>query len=126
MLWAESDHSRKRVRNSMATTGSSTSPFKRLYGEKPKIIGLFSEFGRIGYVTKQYKFKKKITDKKFNAIMVGYTDNHTRYMYKMYNPGTKRVIMTRYIKWEVWKITDTADTLKMFHKAHTYYLVPGI
>ena len=47
----------------MDTTGSTTSPFQKTYGEKPNIIGLFSEFGRIGYVNKQYKFKKKITDK---------------------------------------------------------------
>ena len=40
MLWAEDGHTCERVRNSMATTGSNTSPFKKLYGEKPKIICL--------------------------------------------------------------------------------------
>ena len=39
-------------------------------------------------------------DKKFMAIMVGYADNHTRDMYKLYNPETKIVIMTRDVKWE--------------------------
>ena len=91
----------------MATTGSTTSQFENLYGEKPNIIGLFSEFGRIGYVNKQCKFKKKISDKQSKAIMIGHTDNHTRDTYKLYNPDTKRVVVTRYVKWEDWKITDT-------------------
>ena len=58
MLWAEAVHTCKPVINSMADTGSTTSLFEIFYGEKPKIIGLFSEFGRIGYVTKQEKSKK--------------------------------------------------------------------
>ena len=62
----------------MATTGSTTSTFKNVYAGKTKIIGSFSEFGRIGYVKKQDKFKKQITDKTFEAIMVGYAKIHTR------------------------------------------------
>ena len=37
-----------------------------------KIIGSLSEFGRIEYVTKWDKLKKKITDKTFKAMLVGY------------------------------------------------------
>ena len=42
----------------MATIGSTKSPFEIFYGEKPKIVGSFSEFGRISYVTKWDKLKK--------------------------------------------------------------------
>ena len=118
MLGEESVHTRERVRNRMATTGSTTSPFKTFYGEKPKIIGSFSEFGRIGCVTKRYKLKKKITDKTFKAIVFGYTDNHTRDTYKLYKPDTKRVIMTRDVKKTCWKMTDPAETMNISHKAH--------
>ena len=45
-------------------------------------------------------------DKTFRVIMVGYSDNHKRDTYKLYNPGSKRVIMTREVKWEYWKMTD--------------------
>ena len=58
--------------------------------------------------------------------MVGYAENHMRDMYKLYNPGTKRFIMTRYVNWADWKITDPAETLKIFREAHKEYLVPGI
>ena len=50
---AEYVHVCKRVRNSMATTDSTTSLFRISQGENPKIIGLFLEFGCIGYVTKR-------------------------------------------------------------------------
>ena len=59
---------------------------------------MFLESGLIGYVTKQDKYKNKMTDKTFKAIMVGYADNHTRDTYKLYNPETNIVIMTRDVK----------------------------
>ena len=73
MLWAEAVQTRERVRNSMATTGGTTG---MLYVEKTKIIGLFLEFGRIGYVTKWENVTKQMTDKTFKATMMGYTDNN--------------------------------------------------
>ena len=126
IMWEEAVHTCDRVRISMANTGSTTSPFKKIYGEKPEIIGSFSEFGRIGYVTKQDKFNKQMTEKTFKAIMVGYADNHTGETYNFYNPETKRVIMTRDVKWADWKMIDPVETLKMFCEAHKEYLVPGI
>ena len=102
----------------MATTGITTSPFEMFSGEKPKIIGSFSEFGRIGYVTKREKFKKQTKDKILKTIMVRYADNHTRDTYKLYNTKTKRVITKRGFKWADWKMADPAETLKFFYKAH--------
>ena len=92
---------------------------KKNYEEKPKIIGLLSEFGRIGYVTKREKFKKKMTDKTFKPILVGYVENHTWETYRLYNPDTKRFIMTKVVKWEDWKMTNKEETLNIFCKVHT-------
>ena len=72
MLWAEAVHTRERVQNIMATKGSTKSPFEIFYGQKPNIIGSFSEFGRIAYVTKRENIKKQMTDKTYKTIMVGY------------------------------------------------------
>ena len=72
MMWVDAVHAWERVRNSMANTGSTTSPFEMFYGEKPKIIVLFLEFVHIDYITKYDKFKKKVTEKTLKEIMVGY------------------------------------------------------
>ena len=116
----------ERIRNSMDTTGSTKIPFENFYGEKPKIVGLFSEFGRIGYVTKQEIFMNQITDKTFKVIMVGYAEKQRRDTYKLYNPDNNRVIMTRDVKWADCKITDPEETLKMLREAHKEGLVKGI
>ena len=126
ILWEEVVHKCEHIRNSMDTTVSTTSPFENIYGEKPNIIGLFLEFGRIGYVTKREIFKNQMTDKTFKVIMVRYAGNHTRDTYKLYNLETKRVIMTIDVKWEDWKNTIPADTVKMFCEVEKEDLVPGI
>ena len=41
ILLAETVYMWESARNSMATTGGTTSPFEKFYGEKPNIIGLF-------------------------------------------------------------------------------------
>ena len=86
ILWEEAVHMCKRIRNSMANTGSTTSLFENFHGENPKIIGSFLEFVRIRYVTKREIFKEQMTDKTFREIMVLYANNHKRYKYKLYNP----------------------------------------
>ena len=58
--------------------------------------------------------------------MVGYAYNNTRGAYKLCNPETKRFIMTKDVKWAGRKMTDPAETLKMFCEAHKEDLVPGI
>ena len=58
--------------------------------------------------------------------MIGYSKNHARYTYKLYNPETRRVLLTRYAKWVDWKMTDPTETLKMFCKANKEELVSGI
>ena len=78
MIWAEAVHTRERVQNIMATKGSTKSPFEIFYGEKSKIIGLFSYFGRIAYVMKRENIKKQMKDKTYKTTMFGYSENHTR------------------------------------------------
>ena len=62
-----------------------------------------------------------MVDKIFKAIMIGYEDNHMRDTYKLYNPDTKRTIMTRDVKWADWKIIDPVETFKIFRKASKEY-----
>ena len=65
---------------------------------KKKIIGLLSEFGRIAYVTNTEKIRKQMKENTYNSILVGYADNHTRDVYNLNNPETKRVFISKKIK----------------------------
>ena len=58
--------------------------------------------------------------------MIGYAYNHTRDTYMLYNPEIKRVIMTRNVKWEEWKMIYPEETLNVLYNYHEEYLVPYI
>ena len=58
--------------------------------------------------------------------MVEYDENHTRDTYKLCNPETKRVILSRDIKCSQWKNTDPEETMKIFRHLNENDLVSGI
>ena len=74
------------------------------------------EWGRIGYVTIRTKIQKKWRDRAVKMIMVGYALDHTPDTYRMYNPETNKVILTRDVRWAEWKDTDPSETLKLFQR----------
>ena len=67
-----------------------------------------------------------MSDNTYKAIIAGYVDKHTRDTYKLYNLETNRVIVTRYVNWAEWKITDPAETLNMFCNTHKEDFLTGI
>ena len=98
----------------MATERQFFGKTKKIDEEKHNIIEWLSEFGSVGYITNQDKFKKQTTDKTFEAIMVGYANHHARDTYKLYKLETKIFIMDRDVKWVNWKISNPAETLNIF------------
>ena len=56
-------------------------------------------FGRMGFVTIRTKIKRKLAKRSFKAFMVGKPKHHGRDSYYMYNPKTRRVIVSRDIQW---------------------------
>jgi hypothetical protein len=45
-------------------------------------------------------------------IVVGYADNHSPDVYRMYNPNTDTVILSRDVKWTNWERSDPTEALK--------------
>jgi hypothetical protein len=74
------------------------------------------QFGRIGYITNRVKFQKKWVDKTTKCILVGYADDHSPDTYRMYNPDTKQVILSRDVRWADWKHTDPYTELNVFRQ----------
>ena len=61
------------------------------------------EFGRIGVVPARKKLKKKMSEKGKTAMMVGYASNHGAGTYRLYNPHTNRIVLSRDVKWADFK-----------------------
>jgi hypothetical protein len=49
-------------------------------------------------------------------LMVGYADDHPADCYRMYNPVTDRVIVSRDVKWATWARADPTATLKQLQE----------
>ena len=126
-IWAEAVNYTEEVRNSMATTRSVTTSDEIFFGKKPTILPYMVEFGRIGYVTiRDNNIKKKTDERAINAIMAGYAKSHSGDTYRMFNPVTKRIILSRDVKWAEWKRTDPKSNMDVFVKYDSTDIVPGI
>ena len=83
----------------MVTTGSTKSPFKCFF-EKAQGRWFVLIFYTYYVRHKEVNIKRYMKYKMYKAIVVKYSDKHTKDMYKVYNPDTKKFIMGRDIKWE--------------------------
>ena len=92
------------------------SKYELFFGRKPNLLPKsMIEFGRIGYVTDRRKIKGKMRPKSNPYVMVGYALNHSIDTYRMYNPMTRAVIMTRDIQWGPSRPKfDPRDAMGMF------------
>jgi len=94
------------IYNTSCNNGHQT-PYELFFGKKPTISPInMIQFGRMGYVTDRSKIKSKLQPKAFKCLFVGYALNHSAHTYKMFNPVTNKIILTRDIKWDEWDIVD--------------------
>ena len=84
-----------------------------LYIEDTKIAAHLIQFGRIGYVTDRAKIKGKMKPRSMRCVMVGYASNHSADTYLMYNPRTRKVIMSRDIQWADFNRPLATDDLEI-------------
>jgi hypothetical protein len=92
-----------KLKNLHVTTMNAKCPAELFVGVKPKLSPEFwIEFGRQGFVTDRKKIKRKDKQRGIPMIMVGYADNHSPEMYRMYNAVTGTVVMSLDAKWAKW------------------------
>jgi hypothetical protein len=85
--------------NIMSTKSSFKSPFEFLYGEKPKLHDDLKMFCEVGVVTTKEKIQAKLSNQGTTCMFVGYTENHSRVVYRMLNLTTNSIINSRNIIW---------------------------
>ena len=126
-LWAEAVNCAEDVRNSMATSGSTKSANELFYGRKSSFVCHLIEFGRIRYITRRdTKIKGKLSERAIKCIMVGYARNHARDVYRLYNPSTKRISLSRDVTWADWKWEAPRANMDVFIQYNPIEIVPGV
>jgi hypothetical protein len=85
--------------NIISTKSSLKSPYQLLYGEKPILHNNLKMFGEVGVVTTKERIQAKLSNQGTICMFVGYTENHSRDVYKMLNLTTNSIINSRDIIW---------------------------
>ena len=100
-LWHECASTATKIDNILVEDKKENSPYEQFYGESPKYEKYLRKFGELGVVTisNTNKMKGKLSDRGITGIFVGYARNHSGNTYRMYNPKTKKVWITRDIIW---------------------------
>jgi hypothetical protein len=70
-----------------------------LHGRRPKIHNNLKFFGEVGFVTTEEKIEAKLSNQGTTCLFVGYTDHHSRDLYRMLNLTTNSIINPCDIIW---------------------------
>ena len=114
MLRCEAISTASKIGDSVIRQGHSKSAYELFFGKPSPILPHLVQFGRIGFVTNRTPIKKKWTPKAQKCIMVGYADNHSADTYRMFNPSTKSILLSRDIKWADWHRPDPTADLPLY------------
>jgi hypothetical protein len=69
------------------------------YGKNPKWMKFLRTWGEAGTVKVKTKTTPKLSDRGVHCIFIGYADDHDGDVYRMWNPKTERVHITRDVIW---------------------------
>jgi hypothetical protein len=98
-IWAECVMNVAHLSIIISTKSSFKSPFELLYDEKPKLHDNLKMFGEVGVVTIKERMQAKLNNRGTTCMFVGYTEHHSRYVYRMLNLTTSSIINYQDIIW---------------------------
>ena len=73
--------------------------YEKCYRKKPLDIKYLRRFGEIGIIANRKKLKAKSEDRGTKCYFVGYADDHTPDTYRMFNPNTGKIVLSRDVRW---------------------------
>jgi hypothetical protein len=118
LLWAEATKYASLRTNLMINTATKEPPDKMWYGaahwenRSKQIVSKMNRFGRIGYVKTKKKIAGKLVEKTTKCIHLSNAEDHPHDTYRMYNPMTRAVILTRNVTWAAWAPSASQDSLE--------------
>ena len=95
-LWAEAAKTSMLLENNLITPNNTLSPFQQLFGKgKKHVLTLMKKFGDMCIATyKDNTHWAKLANHGTPGIWVGYAENHTTSTCQIFNPKTKKNILT--------------------------------
>jgi hypothetical protein len=95
-LWAEAAATATDIDATLVQEGETKSAFQKFFGKgKKSIVNTTKKFGEPCISTSREKIKAKLSARGITMHWIGYAHNHAAGTYRLYNPGTGRIIMSR-------------------------------
>ena len=106
-LWCEVISTATKLDNIMVRPERTKPPYTLFYGEDAKYAQSLRIFGEMVVVAihEGKKMRSKLDDRGKTCMFVGYTENHAKDVYRFLNIHTKRIILSRDVRWLniIWK-----------------------
>ena len=96
-LWTECANTA--TKNENVSVRDVNPPFTKFHGRDSRIVPHLHRFGEMGVVTTKKKIQGKIETTGKVAIFVGYAENHSGDTFRMFNPETKKILISRDVRW---------------------------
>ena len=98
--WIEAAATATKIGNILVNDRKDKCAHEKVYGEMPKYSKYLRTFGEYGVMAKAPgKIKNKLEDRGMKVRFVGYARNHAGNVYRMMNPVTLQVYLTRDVTW---------------------------
>jgi hypothetical protein len=69
------------------------------------------------------KLRVKLAPKAIKCLFVGYEFNHSAHTYRLYNPKTRHIILSRDVRWDYWNTKDSKQALREPRQVYMQHLV---
>ena len=95
-LWAEAVNTATNLDGILVAPGEKRSPYQKFFGKGYKpIIDVTKTFGQECIVTNRTAIKSKLSNRGKPCLWMGYADDHSAGTYRLYNPATRKIILSR-------------------------------
>ena len=106
-FWCEVISTATKLDNIMVRPERTKPPHTLFYGKDAKYMRCLRTFGEMAVVAihEGKKMRSKLDDRGKTCMLVGYADDHSCDVYRFLNICTKRIIMSRDVRWVniIWK-----------------------
>ena len=106
-FWCEVISTATKLDNIMVRPERTKPPHTLFYGKDAKYMRCMRTFGEMAVIAihEGKKMRSKLDDRGKTCMFVGYADDHSRDVYRLLNIHTKRIIISRDVRWLniIWK-----------------------
>ena len=106
-FWCEVISTATKLDNTMVRPERTKPPHTLFYGNNAKYMRSLRTFGEMAVIAihEGKKMRSKLDDRGKTCMFVGYADDHTKDVYRFLNIHTRRIILSRDVRWLniIWK-----------------------